>query len=90
MPPGRSGRPGRGRGAGERGAWSVERRSADFQSAVSQVFNLLASPSPHVLEYAEGSADYESALQQTESPMPLAIEGVKPLPKATWPLSGGG
>jgi len=56
-------------------------RNADFQSAVSQVFNLLALPSSDVLEYAERSADYKSAIQQITNlryVTALATVGTKP------------
>ena len=44
--------------------WPRQRRSADLQSAVSQVCNLLAAFPSNVIESAGGSADYKSAIQQ--------------------------
>ena len=52
------------RSAQAEATWPTQQRSADFQSAVSQVCNLLADFPSSAIESAGPSADYKSAIQQ--------------------------
>ena len=63
----------------------AQRRSADFQSAVSQVFNLLTFRRGNALENIGRSADYKAAIQQIDNLRYLGVgkAAASPTPSAT-------